>query len=75
MMAVSVSKWPQGEVCNLFSKLKRRDIAEALRTLECTGASFLEIEWLAEEGLVAGLTDSQLHYVLNIISFMTGRSI
>ena len=63
------------ERCNLFSKLGRRDIAEALRTLECTGASFLEIEWLAEEGLVAGLTDSQLHYVLNIISFMTGRSI
>ena len=71
MMAVSVSKWSQGEVCNLFSKLGRRDIAEALRTLECTGASFLEIEWLAEEGLV----DSQLLYVLNIISFMTGRSI
>ena len=71
-MAQSVLKWSQSEVCNLFSKLGRRDIEEVLRKLGYNGSSFLEIEWVVEEGGVVGFSNSQFQYVLTIISYMTG---
>ena len=73
-MTQSVLKWSQSEVCNLFSKLGRRDIEEVLRKIGYNGSSFLEIEWVVEEeGGVVGFSNSQLQYVLTIISYMTGR--
>jgi hypothetical protein len=74
MMAQSVKLWSKDEVYQLFSKLGRRDIAEAMRKSEVTGTLLLELEGLDEEGTVS-LSDSQLHFVLNILSYMTGRHI